>query len=203
MSTDEMSTDEMSTDEMSTDEMSTDEMSTDDTSAPSTDEATTQAMAASTRNVSATTVRAAPAALPSPFRATMAVLAGFALNFFLSGIGPQMLASMFPGEFPMPANPESPPIPTQTGLLLVCVVISANALLAGVLTGRVAVTKPLGHAGILAGLFGLFALYGLDQASLYPGWMAIAFVVLPPMFVLLGGLVAERAAKRRAERTKR
>lgn len=148
-----------------------------------------------------TTARATPAALPSPLRASVAVLAGFALNFFLSGIGSQMLASMFPREFPMPTDPETPPVPTQTGLLLVCLLICANALLAGVLTGRVAVTKPLGHAGILAGIFGLFALYGLDQASQYPGWMAMAFVVLPPAFVLLGGWVAERVAQRRAARS--
>ncbi len=149
---------------------------------------------------STTTVRAASAPLPSPFRATMAVLAGFALNFFLSGIGPQMLASLFPSEFPMPADPETPPTPTELGLVLVCVVFSANALLAGVLTGRVATTKPFGHAAILAGIFGLFALYGLDQARQQPGWFAIAFVVLPPLFVLLGGLVAQRAAERRAKK---
>jgi hypothetical protein len=157
----------------------------------------------SVTTASTTTVRAAPAPLPSPFRATMAVLAGFGLNFFLSGIGPQMLAAMLPGEFPMPADPETPPTPTELGLVLVCVIFSANALLAGVLTGRVALTKPFGHAAILAGIFGLFALYGLDQARQQPGWFAIAFVILPPMFVLLGGLVAERAAKRRAARPPR
>lgn len=161
---------------------------------------TNETMTTTTTRASTTTVRAAPGALPSPFRATMAVLAGYGLNWFLLGIGSQMLASMFPSEFPMPADPETPPIPTQTGLLLVCVMLSANALLAGVLTGRVAVTKPLGHAGILAGIFGLFALYGLDQASPFPGWMAIAFVVLPPAFALLGGWIAERAARHRAEK---
>ena len=139
-----------------------------------------------------------PAPLPSPFRSTVAVLAGFVLNFFLSGIGPQMLASLFPADFPLPASEDVPPIPTDRGLVMVCVIFAANALLAGVLTGRIGERSPLAHAGILAGLFGLFALYGMEQATPYPGWFALSFVIVPPAFVMLGGAIARLAAQRRA-----
>lgn len=140
----------------------------------------------------------APQPIPSPFRSTIAVLAGFLLNFFLSGIGSQMLASVFPSDFPLPVSEDAPPLPTERGLSMVVVVFAANALLSGVLTGRVASTSPFAHAGILAGLFGLFALYGMDQATPYPGWFAISFVIVPPAFVLLGGWIAARAAVQRA-----
>lgn len=138
--------------------------------------------------------------VPSPLRSTLAVLAGFGLNWFLAGAGAAMLAALFPDHFPAPLEEGVPPVPTTTGLALVTVMFSANALLSGVLTGRVAVHAPLVHAGILAGVFGLLALWGLDQARGMPGLFAVAFVVLPPIFAVLGGLVAQRAARMRAAR---
>lgn len=138
--------------------------------------------------------------VPSPLRSTLAVLAGFALNWFLAGAGAATLAALFPSHFPPAPADGTPPVPTTTGLVLITVVFSANALLAGVLTGRAAVHAPVVHAGILAGVFGLLALWGLDQARGMPGLFAIAFVVLPPIFALLGGMIAQRAARRRAAR---
>jgi hypothetical protein len=131
------------------------------------------------------------------------VLAGFGLNWFLAGAGAAMLAALFGAHFPPPPADGTPPIPTSTGLVLVTAMFSANALLAGVLTGRIASYAPVAHAGILAGVFGLFALWGLDQARGMPGLFAIAFVVSPPLFALLGGVVAQRAATRRAARAPR
>ncbi len=142
------------------------------------------------------------APVPSPLRSTLAVLAGFGLNWFLAGAGAAMLASLFPEHFP-PASEGAPPTPSALGLVLVTATFSANALLAGVLTGRIASYAPVVHAGILAGVFGLLALWGLDQARGQPGLFALAFVGLPPLFAVLGGLVARRAALGRSARTPR
>lgn len=147
--------------------------------------------------------RGAAAPLPSPFRSTIAVLAGFVVNFFLSGIGAQMLASILPSEFPLPVSEDVPPVPTTLGLSLVVALFAANALLSGVVTARVAQTSPVAHAGILAGLFGLFALYGIEQARPYPAWVAIAFVLVPPAFAIVGGLLGKRAAAARAARAEK
>lgn len=138
--------------------------------------------------------------VPSPLRSTVAVIAGVVLNIFLAGVGSGMLGALFPDHFPAPTEGTPTPVPTTTGLMLVSIVFSANAVLAGVLTGRIASYAPVVHAGILAGVFGLFALWGLDQARGMPGLFAIAFVVLPPAFALLGGAIAQRAATLRAAR---
>jgi hypothetical protein len=143
------------------------------------------------------------APIPSPLRSTLAVLAGFGLNWFLAGAGAGMLAALFPEHFPPAPADGTPPAPSTLGLVLVTATFSANALLAGVLAGRIASYAPVVHAGILAGVFGLLALWGLDQARGQPGLFALAFVGLPPLFAVLGGLVAQRAAKRRDARTPR
>lgn len=141
--------------------------------------------------------RAAQAASAvSPLASAAAIAVGFGANWFLGGLSGVTLASLFPAEFPL----GDPPRPTTLGLVLTTVAMALNAMLAGLLCGRLAPVAPIVHASILAGLFGMFAMTSMDQARGLPGWFALAFAFVPPASVVLGGALAKLAARRRARR---
>lgn len=132
----------------------------------------------------------------SPLASAFAVAAGFAANWLLGGLSGMTLASSFPAEFPL----GDPPRPTDTGLVLTTAAMALNATVAGLLTGRLAPVAPIVHAGILAGLFGMFALTGMDQARGLPGWFALAFALVPPATAVLGGWLARVGSRARHEK---
>lgn len=134
----------------------------------------------------------------SPLASTFAVAVGFGANFFLNGLLARTLAQNFPAHFP-PAGPEGEtPHPTETGLVLTTLAMALNATIAGLFVGRLAPIAPVVHAAILAGLFGMFAMTGMDQARGLPGWFALSFALVPPAACVLGGFVASRLTARQA-----
>lgn len=140
---------------------------------------------------------AASAAAVSPLASAASIAAGFAANFFLGGLSAMALASLFPAEFPL----GDPPQPTTLGLMLTTLAMGLNATVAGLLVGRLAPIAPVIHAAILAGLFGMFAMTGMDQAHGLPGWFALSFALVPPAACVAGGALARLGARRRAQRT--
>ncbi len=142
--------------------------------------------------------RAAQAATSvSPLASAASIAVGFGANWILGGLSGVTLARLFPAEFPL----GDPPRPTTLGLVLTTLAMALNAMVAGLLVGRLAPIAPVVHASILAGLFGMFAMTGMDQARGLPGWFALSFAFVPPASVVLGGWLAKLAAQRRARRT--
>lgn len=134
----------------------------------------------------------------SPLASAASVAVGFAANWLLSGLAGSALASLFSADFPMPGPDGEMPHPTDTGLLLLTLSMAFNGLVAGLLVGRLAPIAPIVHAGVLAGIFGMFAMTGMDQARGLPGWFAIAFAIVPPAACVLGGYLAKLGTARRA-----
>ncbi|MDQ3035355.1 MAG: hypothetical protein M3Y87_23325 [Myxococcota bacterium] len=127
----------------------------------------------------------------NPFRSLFAVISGFVVLWILGALYVGVLGSLagaqFPGEGP----------PTTVGLALLLLGIAPNGIVAGLLTGRVAGFAPIVHAAVLGGLVGFVGMMSSDQAQGMPWWFALGRIVLPTVFVVLGGAIA-RVAPRRA-----
>lgn len=134
----------------------------------------------------------------SPLASTLAVAVGWGVNFFLNGLLARTLAQNFPAHFPTAGPEGETPHPTETGLLLTTLAMALNGTIAGLFVGRLAPVAPVVHAAILAGLFGMFAMTGMDQARGLPGWFALAFALVPPATCVLGGFLSGRLRARQA-----
>ena len=134
-----------------------------------------------TRGVADTTENAL-----SPGRSALGVFAGFVVLQILGMLFLLMAGSMFPSLYPSGEGAQ----PTTNGLVLSLVAEFANALVAGLITARLAGRAPMVHATVLAALVGFFSMAAMGDLRTMPGWFALGFVLLAPIGCLLGGLVA-------------
>lgn len=133
----------------------------------------------------------------SPVRSAFAVIAGIILYPLLLTLFMGMIGALFPALYP--TDPDGPQ--TTAGLALVLVGELLNGAVAGLIASRIAGRAPIAHAGVLAGVLGLFAMASMDQVTNMPGWFGLGFATCAPLGVLLGGLLGHRAMARRARRS--
>ena len=131
----------------------------------------------------------------SPMRSFLAIAVGYAAIYFLRSLAVSMLARWFPGDLPQDDS-----MPTALGFALVLGAELPNALVAGLLVGRLAGRAPLVHTAILAAVLGAFALLTARQAEGIPGWFVAGFALVPPLGALAGGAIAQLAIRRRRQR---
>jgi hypothetical protein len=138
---------------------------------------------------------AAEAAI-SPVRSAFAVIAGIILYPILLTLFMFMVGALFPSLYP--TDPEGPQ--TTPGLALIVLGELVNGAVAGLIASRIAGRAPIAHAGVLAGVLGLFAMASMDQVAGMPGWFAIGFATGAPLGVLVGGLLGHRTMAKRTAR---
>lgn len=134
----------------------------------------------------------ADAAQGNPFRSLFAVVSGFVVLWLLGALYVGVVGSVAAGQFP---EDESP---TTVGLALLLLGIVPNGIVAGLLTGRIAGFAPVVHAAVLGGLVGFLGMMSSDQARGMPWWFALGRIVLPTIFVVLGGVIARARPQRPA-----
>ena len=136
-------------------------------------------------------------AVMSPVRSMAAISLGFGLfTQVLGRVGATALAALLPGAFPQQPDPDVVVLPSDVGLVAMMVMTFANAVLAGLITGRVARFMPVLHAMVLAGILGLFGATSMDQVRGFPGWFALGYLGLPALGATLGGWLAGRTEKK-------
>ena len=85
-------------------------------------------------------------AVMSPVRSMAAISLGFGLfTQVLGRVGATALAALLPGAFPQQPDPDVVVLPSDVGLVAMMVMTFANAVLAGLITGRVARFMPVLH----------------------------------------------------------
>lgn len=134
-----------------------------------------------------------PLAQLSPVRSMAAVSLGFGLfTQVLARVGAVTLGLLLPGAFPAQSEDGELVVPTTVGLAAMLVMSLANALLAGLIAGRIAGLAQRWHGVVLGGVLGLFGAISMDQVRGFPGWFALGYLLLPPVGATLGGFLAER-----------
>src|SRR5690606_33303404 len=121
----------------------------------------------------------------SPLRSVFAVVSGFVVLWILGALYASVVYSIASAQFP------EDEAPTTIGLALTLAGAVPNGIVAGLLVGRNAGLAPIAHAAVLAGLIGFFAMMSSDQAQGMPWWFALGRIVLPSLFVVLGGVIAK------------
>ena len=116
------------------------------------------------------------------------MFAGFVVLNLLNFLFAMTSSAIVPAWFPASG-------PTIQGLALGFVGSFANAVLAGLATGRLVGRAPLAHAAVLAAVFGFTLLGSLGELRTM-GAVGLGFVALPPLGCLLGGWVASRVSAR-------
>lgn len=131
-------------------------------------------------------------------RSILAVVAGFLVTAILVMATSALAATAF--GLPLMSTAETPTVTPSTGYLVVNLVCSALAAIAG---GWVAATvgqrHPMAHAGALAALLAIGGAVGV--ASPQPGqptWYPTALLVLGPLGALTGGFLRQLRAARTA-----
>lgn len=125
----------------------------------------------------------------SPLRSVFAVISGFVVLWILGMLYATVVYSVASAHFP----DEQPP--TTVGLALTLAGALPNGIVAGLMVGRIAGFAPIVHAAVLGGVIGFFAMMSSDQARGMPWWFALGRVVLPTLFVVLGGAIAKAMAR--------
>lgn len=132
----------------------------------------------------------------TPFRSLGAVAAGWAVLFVLGQLLLGVLASALPSDIPSVEGT----VPTPRGLALFLLLGSANGVVAGLLTARLAGFAPVVHASALAAWIGFSAMMSSDAAQGLPFWFALGRVVTPALPIVLGGVLGKRLEARRTAR---
>lgn len=127
----------------------------------------------------------------SPIRSVLAVAAGWLVVMVMGQLLLGVLTSTMGADFPTEEGSQ----PTERGLALWIAGSVPNGIVAGLITARLAGWAPIAHAAVLAGIIGFFAMSSADQASDLPGWFAIAWIVVPPLAIALGGVVSRYARR--------
>ena len=124
-------------------------------------------------------------------RSVLAVAAGWLVIMVLGQLLASVLGSTMSADFPTGEDSR----PTDRGLAVWIAGSVPNGIVAGLITARIAGWAPIVHASVLAGVVGFFAMRNADRASGLPGWFAIAWIVVPPLAIVLGGVVSRYARR--------
>lgn len=129
----------------------------------------------------------------SPMRS----LAAISFTFFLftqvlSRVALGTVNALMPWAFPAQPEEGALIVPAAPGLIAVLVTTFVNAVLAGLLAGRIGRVLRRWHGVTLGAILGLFAAVTMDQLQGFPGWFAIGWLLAPAVGASLGGLLAER-----------
>ncbi|GAB4213405.1 MAG: hypothetical protein OHK0013_37250 [Sandaracinaceae bacterium] len=140
-------------------------------------------------------------ALVSPVRSMAAISLTFLLfTQVLSRVGAVTLAALLPWAFPAQPDEERIVVPGTAGLVAMLAMTFVNAMLVGLLAGRMAGAMRRWHGVGLGAILGLFAAISMDAVRDFPGWFAIGWLLAPALGASAGGLVAERVAARAPKR---
>lgn len=129
----------------------------------------------------------------NPVRSMAAVSLTFLLfTQILSRVGATTLAVLMPGAFPAQPDESTIAVPGTVGLVAMLVMTLVNAVLAGLLAGRIGRVMRLWHGVTLGAILGMFAAISMDAVREFPGWFAIGYLVAPISGATLGGWLASR-----------
>jgi hypothetical protein len=137
----------------------------------------------------------------NPVRSMAAISLTFLLfTQILSRVGATTLAVLMPGAFPAQPDETTVVVPGTAGLVAMLVMTVVNAVLAGLLAGRIGRVLRLWHGVLLGAILGMFAAISMDALRDFPGWFALGYLVAPPAGAALGGWLASRVAPAPAKR---
>lgn len=137
----------------------------------------------------------------NPVRSMAAVSLTFLLfTQILSRVGATTLAVLMPGAFPAQPDESTLVVPGTAGLVAMLAMTVVNAVLAGLLAGRIGRVMRLWHGVVLGAILGMFAAISMDALREFPGWFAIGYLVAPPLGASVGGWLASRVAPAPAKR---
>lgn len=137
----------------------------------------------------------------NPVRSMAAVSLTFLLfTQILSRVGATTLAVLMPGAFPAQPDESTLVVPGTAGLVAMLAMTVVNAVLSGLLAGRIGRVMRLWHGVVLGAILGMFAAISMDALRGFPGWFAIGYLVAPTAGAALGGWLASRVAPAPAKR---
>ena len=156
-----------------------------DENAPDPKDARTQSRAASAAQ--------SELALLSPMRS----LAAISFTFFLftqvlSRVALATVSALLPWAFPAQSEEGALVVPEAPGLAAVLVTTFLNAILAGLLAGRIGGAMRRWHGVALGAILGLFAALTMGSLQGFPGWFALGWLLAPAVGASLGGFLSER-----------
>ncbi len=140
-------------------------------------------------------------ALISPMRS----LAAISFTFFLftqvlSRVALATVSALLPWAFPAQSEEGALVVPEAPGLAAVLVTTFLNAILAGLLAGRIGGAMRRWHGVALGAILGLFAALTMGSLQGFPGWFALGWLLAPALGASLGGFLAERVRKTSPDR---
>jgi len=141
-------------------------------------------------------------ALLSPMRS----LAAISFTFFLftqvlSRVALATVSALLPWAFPAQSEEGALVVPEAPGLAAVLVTTFLNAILAGLLAGRIGGAMRRWHGVALGAILGLFAALTMGSLQGFPGWFALGWLLAPAVGASLGGFLAERVGQTSARPT--
>lgn len=132
-------------------------------------------------------------ALISPVRSMAAISFTFFLfTQVLSRVALATVNALLPWAFPAQAEEGALVVPEVPGLIAVLATTFLNAVLAGLLAGRIGRAMRRWHGVTLGAILGLFAAISMDQLQGFPGWFALGWLLAPAVGASLGGFLSER-----------